>query len=519
MKTKIITKVLSATLALSMAFGVGVTAIGNTSLNPFVLSVSAADTMTANYDGITYEYSIGENGLTIISAKGDFKEDYIIPEKINGINVKAIGKESFKGQNVKNITIPSEIVFLGNRAFVDCVSLKTVYFNAEKCSTITPTYAGAYNFFGGSTLSKIIFGENVSEVPDNLCINAGNLETVIFKERVTNIGESAFENCTSLKSIETYTENGIEKKNDLSRLIGIKEYAFYGSSYQEFIAPDSLRTIGEEAFYGTPIKRLELGNITSLGQKAFANCKNLKEVTIPKTLNEKSVGFRVFYGCSKLETVYFNANANIFKVSAVDGNASNMFADSGVTKIVIGKDVTSIPERAFQTTIGSTNINKVIFSGKVSSIGKNAFYICSELDVYYPGTEAEWKSVQIEDGNDAIKNAHMHYNYVNEDTDVEPISVKLDDIALNYKASVKLNPVIYADNNANYTVEYKSSDTKVATVDENGTVYGANKGSATITCNVTDEFGNSVSDTCKVTVNYTWWQIIIKFVLFGWLWY
>ena len=57
------------------------------------------------------------------------------------------------------------------------------------------------------------------------------------------------------------------------------------------------------------------------------------------------------------------------------------------------------------------------------------------------------------------------------------------------------------------------------TVDENGNVYAAKTGSATITVTVTDEYGNKVTDTCDVNAQYTWWQWIIVIVLFGWIWY
>ena len=99
------------------------------------------------------------------------------------------------------------------------------------------------------------------------------------------------------------------------------------------------------------------------------------------------------------------------------------------------------------------------------------------------------------------------------------LSVAINDIALNYKKSTTIKPTIKADDGAKYTVEYSSSNTKVATVDENGKIYGAKKGSATITCTVTDSNGNVATDTCKVTVGYSFGQWLIVIVLFGWIWY
>ena len=100
-------------------------------------------------------------------------------------------------------------------------------------------------------------------------------------------------------------------------------------------------------------------------------------------------------------------------------------------------------------------------------------------------------------------------------------SVKIDDISLNYKKSTTLKPSIQADSGVKYTVKYESSNTKVATVDQNGNVTATKRGSgsATITCTVTDQYGNVVKDTCTVNVSLTFGQKIIVYVLFGWIWY
>lgn len=98
-------------------------------------------------------------------------------------------------------------------------------------------------------------------------------------------------------------------------------------------------------------------------------------------------------------------------------------------------------------------------------------------------------------------------------------SVKVDDVTINYKKSAALKPQITSDQGVKYTVKYESSNPKAATVDKDGNVYGAKKGTADIEVTVTDENGNTVTDTCKVTVKYTFGQWLIKILLFGWIWY
>ena len=104
---------------------------------------------------------------------------------------------------------------------------------------------------------------------------------------------------------------------------------------------------------------------------------------------------------------------------------------------------------------------------------------------------------------------------------VASISMYLNtsNISMNYKSSTTLTPSISVNSGVEYTVEYFSSDPSVATVDENGKVTATGTGNATITVTVTDQYGNVVTDTCGVSVNYTWWQWIIVIVLFGWIWY
>ena len=88
----------------------------------------------------------------------------------------------------------------------------------------------------------------------------------------------------------------------------------------------------------------------------------------------------------------------------------------------------------------------------------------------------------------------------------------------NYKNSKTLTYT--TDVPAGSVVKWTSSNEKVVTVDENGNVYAAGTGDATVTCTVTDANGKTIAEaSCDFKVSYTILQWIIIIVLFGWLWY
>ncbi len=102
---------------------------------------------------------------------------------------------------------------------------------------------------------------------------------------------------------------------------------------------------------------------------------------------------------------------------------------------------------------------------------------------------------------------------------LKSITVKLNNIETNYKKSGQLEPEIVNPDNVGYKVEYESSNPQCVTVDADGNYSAVKRGSAEITCTVTDEFGNTVQDTCNINVSLTPWQWIIVILLFGWIWY
>ena len=113
--------------------------------------------------------------------------------------------------SLTSITIPENIISLGlGGTFAGCTALKTVYWNAKKCKIDTETYIYP-PFYNLRNITKFEFGQNVESIPVGLCYGLSGLTSIVIPNKVTEIGEKVFGNCTSLPSI-TIPEN-IEKLN------------------------------------------------------------------------------------------------------------------------------------------------------------------------------------------------------------------------------------------------------------------------------------------------------------------
>jgi hypothetical protein len=81
--------------------------------------------------------------------------------------------------------------------------------------------------------------------------------------------------------------------------------------------------------------------------------------------------------------------------------------------------VQKIQKEAFS---GCTSLETVIFRGRIISISDSAFYKCDKIkDIYCSDmTEEDWKSVKIENNNDALSNKNIVWHFKDNTTVVEP---------------------------------------------------------------------------------------------------
>ena len=115
-----------------------------------------------------------------------------------------------------------------------------------------------------------------------------------------------------------------------------------------------------------------------IGYNAFANCRNLTSVTIPKGV--LSIDCYSFVGCTNLRVLNYNAECYIGNLGRFHGyddpEEYHFFRDCPINEINIGEDVRKIPAY-FAYNLDS--LTSITISDGVDSIMNGAFENCSNL--------------------------------------------------------------------------------------------------------------------------------------------
>lgn len=273
----------------------------------------------------------------------------------------------FYDSSLKKITLAQSVQKIGMRAFEFCSSLEDGgIILPEKLDSI------GYRAFNGTMLQ-------------NMTINAVHIEkqafwgirltTVTLGKDVTEIGSDAFNNAafsvdsenTCYKSDENgalFTKDGtvllyypsttgesgaVYQVPDGVTQIGDKVFQ-YNYGINEIILPDTVTSIGNNAFQGCSVQKINLPDtITEIGEEAFANCPNLTEVTIPSGITELKKG--TFGECQLLSSVTLDEN--------LEKIGDNVFANcSQLTEITIPDSVYELNGSSFYRELISPNTSE-----------------------------------------------------------------------------------------------------------------------------------------------------------------
>ena len=347
--------------------------------------------------------------------------------------VTEIGENAFTNTNLTSVVIPDSVTTLDRSAFSN-TKLESIRVPD------TVTGMGDHVFSGCTELKEVTLPNIRQNIMAGMFEGCTSLEKIVLPETVTAIRESAFKNCTSLKDITWSKAPEIIESNAFRNCSALKEVTIPGT-------------------------------VKSIGDCAFLNCDALTTVTIPDSVT--SIGKQVFYDCDALTTVKLGSGLTEIPAST--------FEHCDVLESLrIPRRVTTIGDNAFKDCVKLTSIT---IPRSVTKISSNAFSYPKILTIYgVAGTYAETFAKE-----NSIK-------FVDQQIKATAASLDKTELTINKGAAAQLNLSVTPENFTDI-VDWKSTDTNIVTVSNNGVVKAVGVGTATVKVTVGD-----VSATCKVTV-------------------
>ena len=249
-------------------------------------------------DGLLFGLNDDQQSYALISYGTSTDTVIDIPSSYNGYPVTKISSGAFQGSNITSVTMPDTITQLGDRAF--------------------------YNI---STLKSVVLSNRLEAIPSECFANTG-LTSIVIPNSVKTLGGSAFYYCRSLTSViisDSVTDIGNECFRDCDEMT-------------TFVIPSSVTRIAGHAFsFCDKLSNVVISNgVKRLNYNAFYYCPALQSVTIPSSIY--FIGSSCFSNCSSLTSIIFEQPEGWYK----DGTEENIY-----------KEVLQTPELAARQMINT----------------------------------------------------------------------------------------------------------------------------------------------------------------------
>ena len=237
--------------------------------------------------------------------------------------ITSIGDYAFSAcSSLLSPKFTDSITEIGVSAFSACDSITEIVLPEGIVSI------GAYAFNNCSSLEKVTVNASISELPEYIFRDCSKITEIFLPSSITSVGKSAFERCDGIKHavVPAPVLPHITSRKLLTLTVNGGEIIPEGSlvsaeKLTEVKFADSITDIGASAFKNcTLLKSIVFGDSSSLsriGASAFENCSSLITFTIPKNVSE--ISENAFNGATKLVEIYDLSSLNVTKSSEENG--------------------------------------------------------------------------------------------------------------------------------------------------------------------------------------------------------
>lgn len=213
--------------------------------------------------------------------------------------------------------------------------------------------------------------------------------------------EKTIKDITYLLNERNLTASVIRKKEYAGDIIIPKTVVDSNMSYR-------VTSIGDSAFEDcSSLMDITISDgITSVGKNVFAHCSSLTAISIPKNVKEISTGYEVrvkeifiglpYYRCEIDKYTDFHYYKCEYPIGAFHGCSSltTIIVDHNNPIYDSRENCNAIIKRSTSTLI--LGCENTIIPNSVTSIGKDAFEHCSSLTaITFKGTIEQWKKIML----------------------------------------------------------------------------------------------------------------------------
>ncbi len=442
----------------------------------------------------------------------------------------------FKCISLNNFEMPNTTLSVGNSSFRYNASLTNIHLSNSL------NYIDEYAY-GECGFSQITLPESLANIQAGAFINNDFLQKIILPERLQGLGSAAFENNSKLESvtfhtaIETMTigNNAFNQCPILNKVYITNMNSFAQTNFNNAKANPANTSQHIYDANGKEIINVVLPKGTKyVNNNAFNGCAFIESIEMPATMDH--VNDDIFVGCSALKDVYCYAeevpefigvnnpasmdevfqnatlhviygNEEAYKADAwwkrfykIEGCNAPSDADKKVTSITISQteamlkpnDTMQLEATVYPTDAANKKILWTSSNEDVAIVTDEGFVLAI--------TEGEADIISEASDGTGIK-AMCHLTVENEKKPVVPIvEIKFEEspVTIVLGESKKLNVLFNPVNASNKTLQWKSVNSDVASVDKDGNVLGVSAGKSIIQAKTTD--GSNLTINCVVTV-------------------
>ena len=244
-----------------------------------------------------FAYTCNENKEYFIYQYDGFETEVVIPEQIEKHTITRLGSNGPLFNNkITSVTIPKTIDTICDGAFSASSSLTSITVDSdneyyEAANGLLYTKGKGKLLFVPKAISNISIDPATTEI-GNYVFSEMTFDSLTIPGTVKKIGDHAL---YKAKIDNLVIEEGVET---------LDSYAFSYSEIDNIHLPSTVSSLGTAVFTCSTASRINIPDaVTEIPLHAFSSCKNLKELTIKKSVTK--IGNVAFQVCTKLDNIYY----------------------------------------------------------------------------------------------------------------------------------------------------------------------------------------------------------------------